>query len=271
MSSSRSSRKRPRIEDSGGGGLGGLYDFLPPPDPEKDAAAKVAAEKKTMSRKELPPPDKSKVIFLDVDGVLLPTGSIDMITIEGVSLPKRAAQESDFSMAALGNLRNIIEETGAVIVLSSEWRRREELQNSIGAVLRSQDVPLFSDITPIFGPKPEYQKVNPILAWTERRAREIGKWLKDHPEVTAWVALDDLDFAMADAVRATGTPWMKYRSVCTNDRACLTDVDAREAVNILLNPPPEPKVMRMVPIDLDEPASVLASTEDQGPERIRLG
>lgn len=155
-SSSRSSRKRPRTEDLSGGG--GLYDFLPPPDPEKDAAAKAAAEIKKPRRTKLPPEDKTKVIFLDVDGVLLAQGSIDMVTIEGVTLPMREAKESDFSAGALGNLRSIIEETGATIVMSSEWRRREELQNNIGAVLRSHDVPQVSDVTPIFTPKPELQK-----------------------------------------------------------------------------------------------------------------
>mmetsp|Transcript_89241 Transcript_89241/g.168128 ORF Transcript_89241/g.168128 Transcript_89241/m.168128 type:complete len:278 (-) Transcript_89241:107-940(-) len=275
-SSSRSSRKRPRTEDlgsSGGGGLGGLYDFLPPPDPEKDAAAKAAAEMKKPRRTKLPPEDKTKVIFLDVDGVLLAQGSIDMVTLEGVTLPMREAKESDFSAAALGNLRSIVEETGATIVLSSEWRRREELQNNIGSVLRSHDVPQVSDITPIFTPKPELQKANAIWAWCERRAREIGQWLKGHPEVTAWVALDDLDFQMADDVRAAGTPWMKYRSVCTDPKKCLSSTDAAEAVEILRHPPPEPKLIaKRSYTDLtDEPSSLLVSTEDSGPDRIRLG
>lgn len=270
MSSSSRSSKRRRTEELGGGG--GLYDFLPPPDPEKDAAAKAAAETKKPQRSKLPPPDNTKVIFLDVDGVLLAQGSIDMITVEGVTLPMRQAKESDFSAAALGNLRSIVEETGAVIVLSSEWRRREELKNDIGAVLRHYDCPQVVDVTPIFTPKPDLQKANPVWAWCERRAREIGHWLKGHPEVTAWVALDDLDFQMADDVRAAGTPWMKYRSVCTNPVKCMSSTDASEAVEILRNPPPEPKVIKTRVEDLtDAPSSLLVSTEDSGPDRIRLG
>lgn len=258
----------------GGSGGGGLYDFLPPPDPSNDAAATLSALKSQFSRPQLPPEEKSRVIFLDVDGVLLPTGSIETIIVDGVALPVRSTvRESDFAISALGNLRSIVQQTGATIVLSSEWRRTESLRSSIGAVLRSQDVPAIRECTPIFSAKPELQKFNPILAWCERRAREIGKWLKDHPEVTAWVALDDLDFAWADSVRVAGTPWVKPRSVHTNDKMCLTEADAREAVQILLNPPPDPQApaRRSSSVGSGDTSGVLCSTEDSPPDRIRLG
>jgi len=240
-----SRKKKARIAEKpdfgGGGGLGGLYDFLPPPDPENDAAAKKTAEESIFTRPKLPPAEKTRVIFLDVDGVLLPSGSIESILMDGVQLPIRAARESDFAVAALGNLRSIVEQTGATIVLSSEWRRTDQLRSSIGAVLKTSDVPAFRDFTPIFKPRPEVNQVNPIFGWCERRAREIGQWLKDHPEVSSWVALDDLDFQWADNFRIHGTPWMKIRSVHTHDRHCLTDEDCKRAVQILLNPPPEPE------------------------------
>lgn len=270
--------KRPRVEpaqDADDGGLGGLYDFLPPPDPGKDAAAKAAAAK-VPSRPTLPPEDNSRVIFLDVDGVIVPSGAVEMIFIDGVQIPKQdRVKESDFSVAAMGNLRAIVQQTGASVVLSSEWRRTEKLRDNIGAAMRSYDLPKLRDWTPIFEAKPELQGVDPVLAWCERRAREIGKWLRDHPEVTAWVALDDLDFSMADSVRVAGTPWVKYRSVLTHHRHCLTDDDAKEAVRLLLSPPPEPTVRPRrptgVPMSEGKASGVLCSTEDSSPERIRLG
>merc|ERR1719453_1385725 len=91
--------------------FGGLYDFLPEPDPQKDANAKASATK--VSRPKLPPEDKTKVIFLDVDGVILPSGSVETIIIDGVALPIRdKIKESDFPAAAMGNLRDIIQQTG---------------------------------------------------------------------------------------------------------------------------------------------------------------
>lgn len=220
--------------------MGGLYDFLPPPDPERDAAAKAAAAKR--AKPALPPEDRTKVVFLDVDGVVLPAGSVETIIVDGVALPvrERMSQE-DFSASALDNLRTIVEKTGATIVLSSEWRRTEPMRNSIGVGLRSRNIPQLRGWTKVFKPRPELckpdQGTDMAIAWCERRAREIGDWLKGHPEVTAWVALDDLDFNWADSVRAVGTPLMKCRSVLTHPKYCLTEENAAEAVRILTNPP----------------------------------
>mmetsp|Transcript_66887 Transcript_66887/g.110043 ORF Transcript_66887/g.110043 Transcript_66887/m.110043 type:complete len:272 (-) Transcript_66887:47-862(-) len=235
------SRKRKEPEPVEDLGLGGLYDFLPPPDPEKDkaTAAKARKAEQANSKPKLPPTDRSRVIFLDVDGVLLAAGSVEMIYIDGVMLPVRAAKEADFSRVALQNLRSIVQQTGATIVVSSEWRRREEMRDNIRRTLMTQDIPGFQDSTPIFQPSAELvkQRLDQAIIWAERRAREIGSWLKQHKEVKAWVAIDDIDFSWADSVKVQGTPLMKHRSVLTNPKHCITEKDADEAVRILLNPP----------------------------------
>lgn len=219
--------------------FGGLYDCLPPPDPDKDAAAKAAAESKNKKPK-LPTEDRTKVIFLDIDGVLIPAGSMETIWIDGIMLPVRPTiKEGDFNVAALTNLRSIVQRTGACIIISSEWRRSETLSSSIGTVLRSHDIPMFRDSTPILTPSPELHKLDPAVIWCERRAREITTWLKDHKEVTSWVAIDDLDFSWADAVKAASTASMKYRSVLTNAHRCITEENAEQAVQLLLDPPRE--------------------------------
>jgi len=216
--------------------LGGLYDFLPPPDPERDAAAKAAAARR--ERPKLPPEDRLRVVFLDIDGVLLPAGSMETIIVDGVPLPVRERMsDSDFSAAALSNLRSIIQRTGASVVLSSEWRRSEAMRNSVGVVLRGNDLPQVRDWTEVLTVRPELQRSDPAISWCERRAREITGWLKAHPEVTAWVALDDLDFNWADSHRVHGTQLMKARSVKTDPKRCLTEEDAERAVQIILRPP----------------------------------
>ncbi len=87
------------------------------------------------------------------------------------------------------------------------------------------------------------QCVAEAIIWAERRAREIGSWLKQHKEVKAhwgavvladtqavwnahlapskaWVAIDDIDFSWADSVKVQGTPLMK--SVAQNSCSWLT-------------------------------------------------
>jgi len=230
------SGKRKREPEPDPFGPGGLYDFLPAPDPVKEAAA--LAEAKSKELKPLPEEDKSRVIFLDIDGVLLPAGSLETICIDGSYLPVRALLvDHDFNAAAMNNLRSIVLQTGASIVLSSEWRRTESMRDSIGVALRTRSLPQMRCSTPVFKPRPELLQQDPGIIWCERRAREIGAWLKKNPEVKSWVALDDLDFRWADSAREVGTPLITHRSVLTNAQQCLTAEDAALAVKILVNPP----------------------------------
>jgi len=235
-SASQPSRKRAREEPVDPFGPGGLYDFLPAPDPEKEAAALAAAKAKELP--QLPEEDKSRVIFLDIDGVLLSAGSIETICIDGAFMPVRAKLvDHDFSAAAMNNLRDIVLKTGAAIVLSSEWRRTESMKDSIGMACRQKGLPQLGGCTPIFKPRPDLVQQDPGIIWCERRAREIGQYLRLHPEVKSYVALDDLDFNWADSAREHGTPLLKHRSVHTDAQRCLTADDATEAVRILLEAP----------------------------------
>lgn len=265
---SSGSRKRPREPEPAGGG--GLYDFLPAPDPEKEAAAKAAAAKKEPA--PLPEEDRTRVIFLDIDGVLLPAGSLETIFIDGAAMPVRARLvDHDFNAAAMANLRNIVQQTGASIVLSSEWRRTEAMKDSIGIALRSKGLPQLRSSTPVLKPRPALVEasVDPGIIWCERRAREIGMWLKANPEVKAWVALDDLDFSWADSTREPGTPLCKYRSVHTNALRCLTEGDAAEAVKLLEDPPTlsEQEVVHAIEKSKHDTQAALVAAPQKGPGR----
>merc|ERR1719356_489603 len=103
------------------------------------------------------------------------------------------------------------------------------MRDFVGVALRTRECPQLRDSTIVLKPRGDLEKHDPAIVWCERRAREIGAWLKQHPEVTAYVALDDLDFNWADSVRATGTPQMKSRSVQTNPQHCLTEDGVEQA------------------------------------------
>eukprot|EP00392_Amoebophrya_sp_AT5.2_P016648 g16926.t1 len=239
--SSGSSGSRPsstRRPSSGGGS--GLYDFLPPPDPEKDEqAGKEMKEKHSYATGEMKKADQpSKVIFLDVDGVLRPVNrnyAVNCVSMDGIQIP--LSEQSDFKSSALSALRHLREQTGAVLVLSSEWRRHPTLRDNLERVLRVQKVAPngLTDQTTTEIPR-ELGTGDPVRSFAERRALEIGKYLRDHPHVEHWVCLDDIDLSVADdcprnmSVRPAK---MRGNFVRTCDQKCLTYSDAVRAAEIL--------------------------------------
>merc|ERR1719310_182541 len=94
---------------------------------QKEAATTLAKTNPST----LPKADLSKVIFLDVDGVLRPAraGGFEAVAIDGVHAVK--ADTSDFFKTALEALRFVVVKTGAIIVMSSEWRRDDTLKAAV--------------------------------------------------------------------------------------------------------------------------------------------
>jgi len=107
----------------------------------------------------------SKIIFLDVDGVLN-----DGFTILGTG--------KDFpTKDHLDCLKQIVDATNAEIVLSSSWRYYPQDKNDVKNALRNVQLQ-FIDVT----------KELP-----KGRDAEIREWLRRHPEVESYLILDDLD------------------------------------------------------------------------------
>ena len=84
----------------------------------------------------------------------------------------------DLDPRALRNLKYIIEETGAKIVLSSSWRWDEKALAAVKKQLKSYNLELF-DTT-----------IMNIMS-TMSRTAEIQLYLKEHPSITNYVILDD--------------------------------------------------------------------------------
>lgn len=141
-----------------------------------------------------------KVIFLDHDGVIC------LIKQYGSRRSKKAKQRGDifdqFCPKAVKILNSILEETDAEIVVTSTWRTycdleyMQNLYTERGIIKSPIDFTL--DLENVWDPKDdfnEYKDRDKLAAGI--RVKEINWWLKDHPEVTHWVAIDDLDLSKA--------------------------------------------------------------------------
>ena len=152
-----------------------------------------------------------KIIFLDHDGVIcLSTewggrfkkqkkwgGRKLSMTNGEVPLEFRF---DNFNKKAVKVLNEILEETGAEIVVSSDWKRWANVEQ-MGEYYESQGIikkPI--DFTPNLGKCTWYIDAYPAgFMWSrewdleQTRVIEIKQFLHDHPEITHWVSIDDLN------------------------------------------------------------------------------
>lgn len=167
---------------------------------------------------------KYLVIFLDIDGVLNHSNTrSDVLPTTREPLPIPIAPE------CMARLNRLIAETGAKIVISSSWRNFARWQDLGPALVRHG---LVGDV---IGETPDL--VNDEV-WLERwharegapfsfehleRGWEIGEWIAAHPEITAFVILDDC--SDMDALK----PWL----VLTHPIDGLDDPDVERAKGLL--------------------------------------
>ncbi len=150
-----------------------------------------------------------RIIFCDVDGVLNHKGCID----------RAPGGFTGVVEEHIRNLKRIVDETGAKIVLSSDWRLikddPEYGENYDYLVKRLQSVAglAISDHTD-------------DISWSSR-GDEIRKYLEDHPEITGYVILDDIPFTSFDACN------LGDHLILTSERRGLTQKDADEAIRKL--------------------------------------
>lgn len=149
-----------------------------------------------------------KVIFLDNDGVICLAenwGSRRKKQIkEGRSLGGSDknlpvhCRFDNFDRKAVKVLNWILEQSGAEIVVSSDWRFHATLEE-LGEYYTSQGIikkpiavtDMFKDIFP-----KEWSMLRFRADLELERYMEINHWLENHPEVTHWVAIDDLDMSV---------------------------------------------------------------------------
>ena len=139
-----------------------------------------------------------KVLFLDHDGVICLSrewGSRfqkkKRFLLEGGdenNLPPNIRFDN-FNKMAVDVLNEIIITSGTEIVCSSDWRLYATLEE-----MRD----LFYQYGVIKGPIDFTPELQTITKKANIRVEEIKLWLNNHPEVTNWVAIDDMDLSELD-------------------------------------------------------------------------
>ena len=118
-----------------------------------------------------------KIVFLDFDGVL---NSKRWFTIAG-NVRKQWHLDEDL----IQNLNQITKSTDAKIVLSTSWRTMYPFPDIIQAL---EDRGCLADV---IAKTPDLSGTGLGDSFFVPRGHEIEAWLRDHPEVTNIVILDD--------------------------------------------------------------------------------
>lgn len=150
-----------------------------------------------------------KVIFLDNDGVICLSNNWGSRYKKQKKWGKRKLSMSpkeipleyrldNFDKGAIKILNEILEESGAEIIVSSDWRFHSTLEE-LGEYYLSQGIikkpigttDMFKDIYPS-----KWAKLRFRADLELERSMEIQHWLENHSEITHWVAIDDLNMSV---------------------------------------------------------------------------
>jgi hypothetical protein len=158
------------------------------------------------------------IIFLDIDGVLLPFGGNRFKSTCGSLFP-------DHTTEALSLILQEID--GAKIVLSSTWRVQDRFRKQIIAGLRSYGYAYGGPLSEV-----EFTDLTDPDMHGERQ-HEIHDWLQRNPDkVGAWIALDDEEL-MEGAENAARRAVFQGHVVKTESHIGLTVKNARYAIGLL--------------------------------------
>ena len=158
-----------------------------------------------------------KILFLDHDGVICLSNnwggrknkwakyrSANPETSPNLKDAPVEVRFDDFDSKAVKALNGIIKETGAEIVISSDWKLHATL-GELGDYYESQGI-----IKRPIALTPDIQNCTVhgnLFMWSQKwdleqvRTIEIKQYLHDHTEITHWVSIDDLNMGKI------GEPW----------------------------------------------------------------
>jgi len=163
-----------------------------------------------------------KIIFLDHDGVICLSTEWGGRHKKQKKLGRKLSQSveslpvdarfDNFNNKAIGILNEILEETNAEIVVSSDWKRWASVEE-MGEYYESQGLKK----KPISFTKNLGEcEVPQNFPWSrtydleQSRSLEIKQYLREHPEITHWVAVDDLNMGIPQTNETWGEMEMDW-------------------------------------------------------------
>ena len=169
-----------------------------------------------------------KYLFLDIDGVL---NHEEWYKERVQNLKRNEWWEDCFDPECVRRLNNILQETGARLVVSSSWRKDEELKRYFKTVGITTDF----DVTPSI-----YHELPDGTYYWPNRGEEINIFLKDRPYDSYVILDDDWDFTEDQIKNHFVHCCADYTQAFKEGhegQTGLTDLKMKEAINILTRKP----------------------------------
>lgn len=155
-----------------------------------------------------------RVIFLDIDGVLNNRASSSLWTVRlpRANMPGKTTPVPSFHADCVARFNRLVEQTGAVVVISSTWGRVFDF-SAVKRYLEDEGV-----CCDVIDKTPVYMTCRP-------RGREIQQWLDDWQgePIESFCILDDHD----------DMQHLKGRLVQMRDNLGLQDRDVEAAIRLL--------------------------------------
>jgi hypothetical protein len=155
-----------------------------------------------------------KAIFLDVDAVL---NSARFCESKGLVADRQCVKY----------LKQIIERTNALVVMSSGWRLwfDDDMQPEQGEALQLYNILIENDIE-LYDKTPDFstEEIRTKRTFSHVKAKEILAWLEQNKDIEQYVVLDDLELKNEE---------INAHLVQTNAEIGLTQMDVERAVEML--------------------------------------
>eukprot|EP00980_Cylindrotheca_fusiformis_P008163 scaffold1729_cov117-Cylindrotheca_fusiformis.AAC.1 len=154
------------------------------------------------------PDAEKKLIFLDIDGVVLPFPFNESNTPgEGFLFPT----------CTMDPFKRLLQVTEAKVVLSSTWRTQPSFVEDILADFKKHEIP----VTTFFS-------MTDTNVHSERQW-EIQQWLENNPSVGYWLALDDEELIEGEENKKF-RPLFEGHVIKTKSSVGLTEADVDQAI-----------------------------------------